>query len=87
MLTDTKVKMRTYGDYLRPSSAKAQCYRIARLAVAPHGSIAEAIKADHRSIDGRQRAAQMMVDAGAAKEINKRPMFFGTFVFEDGSSF
>ena len=83
MLTNTKKAMIAYAQTLAPSTARTQCYRIASLAAS--GSIAEALKQDHRSADGALRAARLMVQAGCAKEEGASRWFYGTFVFEDGS--
>lgn len=86
MLQDTKDKMLKYAETLPPSTARAQCIRIANLSI--DGNLAQTIKNDHSSFDGALRAAELMVWAGAAEYIAnpEKPNIYGTFTFEDGST-
>ena len=85
MKTTTKNKMVAYAKTLPPSTVRAQCHTIANLVIGRHGTIANALDAAHRSTDGAQRAAKLMVEAGCATEKTADPCCFGVFTFEDGS--
>jgi hypothetical protein len=80
----TKNKMIEFAQSLPPSSDRAKCYEIANLRVKT--TIAEAISQAHRSADGPQQMAALMVRAGCAREVGAHDHFYGTFVFEDKST-
>jgi hypothetical protein len=71
----------------KPSYERASCYRIASYKLENGESIAERLERDHRSQDGALRDAHLMMQAGCAKEINKKnDIEYGTYVFEDEST-
>lgn len=81
----SRKRLTAYAQTLPPSQARAQCYQLARLK--GDGSIAQAIKDNHVTMDGALRAASLVVNAGIAKETHAKQLdYYGTFVFEDEST-
>ncbi|MGR2849165.1 hypothetical protein ABMX62_19160 [Vibrio vulnificus] len=80
---ESRKKLNAYAQSIEPSSARAQCYQLANLK--GDSSIADAIAQDHYQHASALRAARLVVEAGAAEEINATKYMFGTFVFEDES--
>ncbi len=84
----TRKAVERYALTLPPGCARAQCFTISGYILAVDGeTIAERIKRDHCNVDGHLRAATLLVDAGVAVESDGKNGCYGTFTFEDGSSF
>ena len=83
----TQKSLVAYASTLEPSALKAQCGNIANYTLNEGETIADRLYRDHSSSDGHLRAAQLMKDAGCATEAGAKNNCFGTFTFEDGSSF
>lgn len=87
MYKNTKNAMIKYASTLKASYERAQCYTISSYKLIDKETIADVLEKNHRSQDGALIAADLMVQAGCAKEINKKnDLMFGTYVFEDGST-
>jgi len=85
MLKDTREKMYRYAGELPPSSARSQAFSIGNLSLSYNETIAHALLNDHSAKKEAERAAALMVKAGAAVEMGMDGDCLGTFVFEDGS--
>lgn len=83
---DIRKKISEYAFNMEPSSNRAQLCKIYHYDLETGQTIADKLLQDHRAIDSCLRVAQLLVNAGVAKEINKRPDLFGTFIFFDGST-
>ena len=82
VLSDLKNGMEKHALTLDPSSARAQCYTIASYEFDGDETIAERLLRDHANLGHALRAARLICDAGLP---NKKPNFFGTYIFGDGS--
>lgn len=82
----TRAKVAELSESLEPSHAKAQCINILNYKLYGNETIAERFCRDHYSLVNARRHAQMLVEVGCANEINRRKHYYGTVVFEDGSS-
>ena len=84
---NTRKKLQDYLVDMRPSSNRAQIINIINIRLDDDETIAERIIRDHITIGGALRAMMLMSDAGAATHKSKNPDCYGTFTFEDGSTF
>lgn len=87
MLKDTRHKMIAHAYDLRPCSDRAQCLNIANLHLVQDETIANLILHDHSTQHSALRAMLLMANAGAATHESASSDLFGTFTFEDGSTY
>ena len=87
MLSKTAKIMRNYAISLNSGTQAAQAFNVANLKLVGGESIAERIKRDHNDSSSHLRVAEMMVMAGCATVQGGSAIIYGTFTFEDGSSF
>ena len=85
--SQTIKKLHEYAQTLEPGSKRAQCYAIASYELLNDETVADRLLRDHANSSHAKRQALILVDVGCANEINRVEGFFGTIVFEDGSSF
>jgi len=79
--------MNKFAQTLPPSTARAQCHTIANYHLDRNETIAARIERDHRDSSSHLRVASLVVEAGAATESKGSRGCYGTFTFQDGSTF